>query len=206
VPDDRSPSTLPSTVTTNGARRRRFVLPPVHHEEQASDRVAEGIEAFLAGPSGHRLPRRRHFRTDPLVRPPSMLPLDSPATWDLALHREDGRVARYGRTASVIVIDVVPRAPDLERRDVARIGAVVRTEARATDRIAAGGPTRFHLLLPETTENEAIAVADRIVRSCAELPPDDHDRIAIVRTAVACAIAGATLGDALRLARARLAV
>jgi hypothetical protein len=64
------------------------------------------------------------------------------------------------------------------------------------------GPHRYELLLPETDERAAAALADRIVTACAAAEPTPSTAIV---TAVASPIAGGSLADALRLARARLA-
>jgi hypothetical protein len=184
-------------------------LPADHHEEQASSRTTEGSEAFLEGPVRARPPRRRHLRPANVVRPRAVIPLDSQPDWEQALHREDRRVGRYGRPASVLVVDVVAAIADLDRADnrpidrqVIRVGAVIRAAARETDRVVRIGLRRYELLLPETDERAASALADRIVEACAHAEPP---RTATVVTAVASPTGGGSLTDALRLARARLA-
>jgi GGDEF domain-containing protein len=184
-------------------------LPPDHHEEQASARTTEGIEAFLEGPTRARRPRRRHLRPANLVRPRAVIPLDTPPAWEQALRHEDRRVVRYGRPASVLVVDIVAAITDLDRtgshpidRQVTRIGTVIRAQARETDRVVRIGPCRYEMLLPETDEQAATALAARIVDAWTEAEPAPT---ATIVTAVASPTGGGSLADALRLARARLA-
>ncbi len=120
------------------------------------------------------------------------------------MRHEDARVARYGRPASVVVLDVVARLNGGEDRHMARVGSAIRAQARETDRVARVGPTRFHVLLPETDEPEATALAERIRRACLEIVPGSAGAEAMVRAAAASPVGGGTLSDALRLAVARL--
>jgi hypothetical protein len=46
------------------------------------------------------------------------------------------------------------------------IGYTLRREARDTDRIARVGPNRFHVLLPETSEADALQYIDRARQAC----------------------------------------
>jgi GGDEF domain-containing protein len=69
------------------------------------------------------------------------------------------------------------------------IGYTLRREARDTDRIARVAPNRFHVLLPETSEADALGYVERARRACevwfagAALP---------VRLRIEAASAGAT--------------
>lgn len=75
------------------------------------------------------------------------------------------------------------------------IGTAIRKAARETDRVARVGPSRFHVLLPETEEAEASAVATRIRAACGAIP---------VRLACGSPSRGQSLVDALALAIARV--
>lgn len=130
--------------------------------------------------------------------------MDTRTDWDRAMQHEDARVARYGRPASVVVIDVAIGLGGGEDRHIGRIGFAIRAQARETDRVARVGPTRFHLLLPETDEREATALAERVARACRDVLPARPDMGSQVRAAVASPSGGGTLADALRLAQARL--
>lgn len=121
--------------------------------------------------------------------------LDTRTDWDDALHHEDARVARYGRPASVLVVALGLSVGPLAERAVPSIGNAIRAAARETDRVARVGPGRFHLLLPETEEAEANAVADRIRAACGETP---------IHLACASPSRGQSLIDALALAIARV--
>ena len=70
------------------------------------------------------------------VRPRTIVPLDTRTDWDRAVRHEDARVARYGRPASVLVVDVAMAANGGEDRFVARLGSAIRTQVRETDRVA----------------------------------------------------------------------
>jgi hypothetical protein len=194
---DPEPQDPPAATRT---RRTRFALPADHHDERTSER----IEAFLDGPKRERRSKPRHLRSEALRRPRRSIPMDTRTDWDAALRHEDARVARYGRPAAVLVIDQRPSTDGLEDRFAARVGNVIRMHARETDRIARVGPTRFHVLLPETSEPEAAVLAERVRDTCAgwgEVGPG----LPLVITAVpATPRGGGTLAEALRDAQARL--
>jgi hypothetical protein len=202
VPDDRIQPTPPRRAP-KGTRRPRFALPPDHHEERASDRTDEHIEAFLDGPTRARRTRRRHLRPEGVLRPRSVLPLDTRTDWERAVRQEDARVARYGRPASVLVVEITLPANGAEDRLVARVGSAIRAQARETDRVARVGPMRFHVLLPETDEPEATALAERVARACRDALPPGLAPDATVRAAAASPTGGGTLTDALNVATAR---
>jgi hypothetical protein len=205
VPDDHSQPTPPRSAP-KGGRRPRFALPPDHHDVAASDRTDEHIEAFLDGPARARRTRRRHLRPEGLLRPRSVLPLDTRTDWERAMRQEDARVARYGRPASVLVVEITLPANGAEERHVARVGSAIRAQARETDRVARVGPMRFHVLLPETDEPEATALAERVARACREALPAGTTTASesAVRAAAASPSGGGTLADALKVALARI--
>jgi GGDEF domain-containing protein len=51
-------------------------------------------------------------------------------------------------------------------RLAAPIGYTLRREARDTDRIARVAPNRFHVLLPETSEGDALRYISRARQAC----------------------------------------
>ena len=196
TPDHPTPPRRAPAGTSRSNKRTRFVLPADHHD----DRIGERIEAFLDGPepAARRGGRARHLRSDHLKRPRALLPLDTRTDWDAALRQEDARVARYGRPASVVVVSLALADPATTDRYASRIGTALRAHARETDRVARVGPARFHLLLPETMEAEATALASRLRDACCAVigsPPPLE-----VRAVAASVVRGGTLSDALRRA------
>ena len=121
------------------------------------------------------------------------------------MRHEDARVARYGRPASVVIIEVGLAVDGAFDRQIGRVGAAIRSQVRETDRVARVSPTRFHLLLPETDERDAACLAERVARACRAVPPAGAAVAAMVRCAVASPAGGGTIAEALRLAQARLA-
>jgi hypothetical protein len=191
VPDS-SESTPPTRRPAARARQRpRFSLPADHAEDAG---VSERIEAFLDNRPPVRRTRRRPPRPEAARTPARPRKLDTRTDWDAALQHEDARVARYGRPVSVLVVglELAGAAPE---QVAPAIGVAIRAAARETDRVARVGPARFHVLLPETEEVEAAAVAERIRQSCG----DQH-----VHVASASPSRGQTLIDALALAIARV--
>ena len=155
MPDPSDPST-----PIRPRRIRRFVLPKDHHDEQAT--TTAGIEAFLDGPVA--LGRRPREAT--ASRPRRPIQMDTRSDWMAALRQEDARQARYGRTASVLLIEVGGRPDELALDGMARaMVEVIRAEAREPDRAVRMGPTSFRLLLPETGDPAARALADRVERA-----------------------------------------
>ena len=180
-------------------RRKRFALPRDHHDELQSGRTAEQIEAFLEGPT--RVSRAQ----DPLPgrairRPRALIPLDTRMDWQRALDLEDARLARYGRTASVLVVDVATTPPEAVDASAARIGAAIRAESREIDRVARVGPGRFHVLLPETDGNDATAIGERMARACRAALAAPAQTGVEIRTAAVQAVEPGSLVDALRRA------
>jgi GGDEF domain-containing protein len=138
-------------------------LPEHHREEQTDERATEHIEAFIDGPvAAARRPPGVDERTHRPVE------LETRPDWMVALRHEGARHARYGRPASVLVIELRGNGSGLAVDHVARILAdVIRTEARETDRAVRVGASSFRLLLPETGARAARSVADRLDRGFA---------------------------------------
>jgi GGDEF domain-containing protein len=140
------------------------VLPDHHHDERASDRVDEHIEAFLEPPR----PRRR--RPKAVDRPRRPVELDTRPDWLAAVRHESARHIRYGRPATVLLIELSgPEAEDVDR--LARVVvAAIRAEARETDRAVRFTASSFRMLLPETGDRAARSVADRLDRAFLAVP------------------------------------
>ena len=202
MPDQPRKPQSPRRAADRSGRRPRFVLPDEHHTHD--ERVSEHIEAFLEGPPRTRRSKPKQQRPD-LPRPRRVIPLDTRADWNIALRNEEARTVRYGRPTAVLIVEIEPASRRVLDRVAQLVGATVRKEARETDRVARMGPGRFHVLLPETHEREAMALGDRVQRACAEVAAISAVGGATVRTAAAGPSPGQTLADALRTAEARLA-
>jgi len=149
VPDETDPTTPPKPPRPR--RTRKFALPEHHFDEQG-DRTDERIEAFLT----KRPTRRRRPAPSSRVRRP--IELETRPDWLLALRQEAARQERYGRPASVLLIELNAPTDELARC----VADTIRAEARETDRAVRFASTSFRLLLPETGERAARAVAQRI--------------------------------------------
>ena len=134
---------VPPPATPRPKRTRKFVLPDSQHDERTTTR----IEAFIE--------RER--------RP---VELDTRADWSNAFRYEAARHARYGRPASVLVIELPGGHGDVAYDRMARqLTDVIRAEARDPDRAVRIGRSRFHLLLPETSARAAEVAAERLQRA-----------------------------------------
>ena len=122
--------------------------------------------------------------------------------WNAALERESIRATRYGRPASVAIVELKPDKPDLSVGPwlaslAGPIARSLREDSRATDLVARVAATRFQMLLPETSEAGAERLAARVAATCRE---------AILRTgapvSVRVSVAGTGLDDTLHAALA----
>jgi diguanylate cyclase (GGDEF)-like protein len=186
-------------------RPRRFVLP-----DHGDERAGEKIEEFLSGPGPRHDrvadgDRSRAGAEDPLIA------LDTRVSWNDALRREGARLARYGRPAAVVIVDLDAHrepgagysAAEICRRLARPVAHVLRREARETDRIARVSDNRFHILLPETTDRDARHYADRVRLAC-ELWLEATDLPGLIRISLASASRESDLLDALATAERRL--
>jgi GGDEF domain-containing protein len=180
-------------------RTPRFVLP----DERQDERTAARIEAFLDGPTARS--SRRDVAIDDRDRPRRPHELDTRPDWTTALLNESSRHARYGRPASVLLIDLdgKPDAVSLER--VARgLADLIRVEVRETDRAVRIGPASFRMLLTETNARAARHLAARLDRSF-HLQRAGWPGAAKLRIEIAAPTRGESLEDALVAAERRLA-
>lgn len=171
MPDDRQQPPRPL-----GPRRaRRFVV-----RDADDHRVTEKIEKFLSGP---RSRRRTHIPPTLNAAPPTENALDTRTDFAAAIRREMARTERYGRPATVVAVEFAVAAAPAPHAATQRlaaedhvlrqidglagpIGFTLRREARDTDRIARVAPNRFHVLLPETSEADALRYINRARRAC----------------------------------------
>jgi GGDEF domain-containing protein len=180
------------------------VLPDHHHEERVDERATEHIEAFIDGPVA--APRRPPVADERVRRP---VELETRPDWMIALRHEGARHMRYGRPASVLLIELRGEGSGVAIDQVARsLAAVIRAEARETDRAVRVGASSFRLLLPETGARAARALADRLdqgftIGSQAPGAGASDDGIALC-IEVATASRTGTLEDALADAERRL--
>jgi hypothetical protein len=91
--------------------------------------------------------------------------------WNAALDRESTRAARYGRPAAVAIVELKAARPGqpVDPYLGALAGPIARTlrdDSRATDLVARVAGNRFQMLLPETTEEGAERLAERVAATC----------------------------------------
>jgi diguanylate cyclase (GGDEF)-like protein len=165
-----------------------------------SARVRKAIRAWSA--SRVKLPG------NPLVDPISGLA--SRQAWNDALRREEDRLARYRRPATILVaeLDGLERFAAAFGQDVASclippVAAVISRNARNADIVASIEYGRFVALLPETSE---IAATNYVERVRAESDAWLEACAVTIRVAVGWAqpIGAESLADALRLAIDRM--
>jgi GGDEF domain-containing protein len=173
------------------------VLPEHHHDELGDERTAEHIEAFIDGPDAP--PRRR---TPTIERPRRPLELDTRPDWMAAFRHEGARHVRYGRPASVLLIELRgrPHSAAIDRL-AGRVADVIRAEARETDRAVRVGGLSFRILLPETGGRAARTLAERLDRAFRGQP---HESVELC-IEVATAPRNGSLEEAVAEAEGRLA-
>ena len=148
---------LPSQPARKPRRSRRFVLPDEQHDARTEAR----IEAFLHGTSRSR-PANGATSAGPETAKVER-ELDTRADWTAAFRHEASRHARYGRPASVLLLEI-GRTPDTRSADAVahELADLIRTGARASDRAVRTGPSSFRLLMPETNLSGARLVGSRL--------------------------------------------
>ena len=121
--------------------------------------------------------------------------------FSLALERESARAARYGRPASVAIVELVPERPnhavDIWLRSLAGpVARTLRSGSRTTDLVARVANARFQVLLPETPEAGADRFAERVTSAC-QSSIDDSGAPVSVRVTIAVATPEHSLQEAL---------
>jgi PleD family two-component response regulator len=176
-------------------------MPTDTHDSRTSER----IEAFLEGPPK---PGRKRGRTGSR-RPHRPIVLLTEPAWHAALAREAVRVARYGRPATVMIVDVganpAPEGTAASGADlVESVADAIRHEARETDHVTRASATRFLLLLPETGASDADHLADRLRGACRDRLNGSSGMLRL-RVASTTPGQGTPLADALEDAERQLA-
>ena len=105
--------------------------------------------------------------TDPLTG------FDGPATWAKRLTEENARVQRYGRPATIVLVELAGLdrlaerlGPAAAERLIPPLATTMRRNARSADNLARLGPARFGALLPDTDEVKAINYIERVRSAC----------------------------------------
>jgi hypothetical protein len=185
------PSDQNQPTRSRPRRSPRFVLPDDHHD----DRTAARIEAFLDGPSARS--RRRELAIDDRDRPRRPHELDTRPDWTAALLHESSRHTRYGRPASVLLIELDGGlGSEALDRDARGLADLIRLEARETDRAVRLGAASFRMLLPETNARAARHVVIRLDRAF-HLASVGRPEPAQLRIEIAAPARGGSLEDAL---------
>lgn len=180
-------------ATSESNRARRFALPNLHDE-----RTESSIQAFLDGPEVRRrrpAPRRQTpangtavasdvvasdavvapgriaIREERPKRPTELRTLPGRLEWTAALVRESGRARRYGRPASVAIVelrhqDAKADVTPFMRSLAGPISRVLREDVRDTDLVARVATARFQVLMPETNESGAERLGRRLAAGC----------------------------------------
>jgi diguanylate cyclase (GGDEF)-like protein len=93
----------------------------------------------------------------------------TPDTWELVLRAESARCARYGRIATIVVIEVAGLdrlaaqwGPDAARDALRTAARHIRRGARTSDFVAWIDRCRFAIILTETDEVAAINHVERV--------------------------------------------
>jgi len=106
-------------------------------------------------------------RTDPLTG------LLLAAEWNRIVADEDARIGRYGRPATVVIIEldglerlIAVLGQEAGDRVLPAVADALSRNARGADHLARLGPARFGILLPETGEVEAVNYVERARQAC----------------------------------------
>jgi diguanylate cyclase with GGDEF domain len=222
-------------ATTRSSRARRFALPDHGADEridQAIESFLEGPPVRRNRPPTRRKARKSYPNTGSAQpnrdRPAAVVPapwsdarrmaVPRPAVdirtlpgrleFGAALAREGLRAARYGRPASVAIVELVPERPnqsiDVWLRSLAGpVSRTLRQATRATDLVARVANTRFQVLLPETREVGAARFAERVSTAC-QRSIDATGAPVAVRVTVAVATPDHSLEEALAHALASI--
>ena len=150
----------------------------------ATRRVAPGTKGVATDASGvttrpsagprPSIPVMTAFDAAPSVtRTDSLTGLLIPAEWSRLLTDEETRIHRYGRPATVVLIELdgldrlaATLGEDVADRVVRALADALRRHARGADHVARLGTGRFGVLLPETGEVEAVNYVERVRHLC----------------------------------------
>jgi diguanylate cyclase (GGDEF)-like protein len=133
-----------------------------------------GLESHPAVAPRPMVPVSARFETDPVpTRTDPLTGLLVPSEWNRVLVDEEARIHRYGRPATVVLVEldgldrlVGVLGKDASDRVLPALAGALRTHARSADYVARLGPGRFGILLPETGEVEAVNYVERVRQVC----------------------------------------
>jgi diguanylate cyclase len=99
--------------------------------------------------------------------------LPGPAFWQTVLRAESSRCTRYGRSATVVLAEIVGfddvtvmRGRDLALQSDVDVGAVLRSGCRISVYVTRLADARFGILLTESDQIAAINVVERLRDQC----------------------------------------
>jgi len=143
------------------------------YEETARNLQASDAAYASAAPRAHASavpvfePLPTSSRTDPLTG--ALLP----GEWNRILADEDARIHRYGRPATVVLVEldgldrlVAVLGQEAGDRILPAVADSLSRHARGADHVARLGHGRFGILLPETGEVEAVNYVERVRLVC----------------------------------------
>lgn len=181
---------------TEENQRDRFVMPP--DDDYPS---TKSIEDFLS--AGQRRVERESMVDE-------QTGLETGFAWEMAVDREEKRVARYGKSVTVVVAELdrlealaARLGTDNADRLVPPVATTLRRLARAADLVARTGNARFQVLMPETDEIQAINYVERVRDAC-DMWLDAAAVSVHLVAGWASAGSGVTIRDAMRLAEQRM--
>jgi len=224
-------------AATRSSRARRFALPDHGKDDQRVDQAIEsfleGPPVRRNRPAVRRKARKGYPNTGsaasarpaagapvvPVVQPDARrLAIPRPVAdirtlpgrleFGAAMERESLRAARYGRPASVAIVELIPerqnQSIEIWLRSLAGpVSRTLRQSTRATDLVARVANTRFQILLPETPEHGAGRFAERLSSAC-QASIDTTGAPVAVRVTVAVATPDHSLEEALEHALASI--
>ena len=152
-----------------------------------------------------------HVDTSPAPsRADALTGLLMPGEWNRILGDEDARIRRYGRAATVVLVEldgidrlIATLGQEAGDRVLPAVADALSRQARAADHLARLGPGRFGVLLIETGEVEAVNYVER-VRSACELWLESGAVALRLAIGWASPPVDGTLGDAFATAEDRM--
>lgn len=145
-------------------------LAPVAHELPAITMYARLLATILARELEAEYESRRAARAEDAALRDPLTGLPNRRAWDVALAAEENRCRRYGTPAAVLSLDIdgLKRVNDEQGHGAGdellrHAAGVMLAGVRRHDVVARIGGDEFAVLLPECSEAEARALAQRIV-------------------------------------------
>jgi diguanylate cyclase (GGDEF)-like protein len=182
------------------AARRDAPLPARHEHDLPPAAAPRPMVPVIASFDAGQAPSR----TDPLTG------LLVTGEWNRILLDEDVRIHRYGRPATVVLVELdgLDRligvfGQEAADRVLLALSATLRRHARSADHVARLGPGRFGVLLPETGEVEAVNYVERAREIC-ELWLESGAVALRLAFGWASLAPDASLGDAVAVAQGRM--